>query len=160
MPLFLHEIFTFSPRSTSMSLIIPKPNINLAKSNFAFQGSSIWNALVKTTMNKCNPNSKGIMIPGSAHGSNRFRPVILKNTILQELKGKAMTLPDILRVGLGPCVQRCPSEALEQKLGPKLKSKPTEIELCFCHHLICLEKTSNLIKITSKSDEKNRSYAQ
>ena len=67
MPLFLHEIFTFSPRSTSMSLIIPKPNINLAKSNFAFQGSSIWNALVKTTMNKCNPNSKGIMIPGSAH---------------------------------------------------------------------------------------------
>ena len=45
------------------------------------------------------------------------------------LKVKARTRPEILRVVLGPCAQCCPCEALEQKMGPKPKSKLTEIEL-------------------------------
>ena len=69
-PLSLHELFTFSPRSTSMILIIPKTNIDLAKSNFIFQSSSIWNSLIKSIMNKCKPNSEGIVVPGSAQGSD------------------------------------------------------------------------------------------
>ena len=37
-----------------------------------------------------------------------FRPIILENLILTyELKGKARTRPDNLRVVLGPCVQSC-----------------------------------------------------
>ena len=46
MPLSLHEIFTLSPRSTSMNIIIPKTNTDLVKSNFAFQSASIRNALI------------------------------------------------------------------------------------------------------------------
>ena len=41
-----------------------------------------------------------------------------------------------------------------QKLTPKLK----KVELWFWHHSIRLEKTNNLEKITSKSDEKWPSY--
>ena len=63
-------MFIFSSRSTSMNLIIPKTNIDLAKSNFVFQSSSIWNSLIKNIMNKCIPNSEGILIPGSTQGSD------------------------------------------------------------------------------------------
>ena len=34
-----------------------------------------------------------------------------------------MTRPKILRVILGPCVQYCPCEASEQKIGQKPKSQ-------------------------------------
>ena len=69
-PLSVYEMFIFSSRSTSMNLIIPKTNIDLAKSNFVFQSSSIWNSLIKNIMNKCIPNSEGILIPGSTQGSD------------------------------------------------------------------------------------------
>ena len=46
-----------------------------------------------------------------------------------ELKGKARTRPDILRLVLGPCAQSCQCEASEQKLGQKPKSIPTEMKL-------------------------------
>ena len=48
---------------------------------------------------------------------------------------KASTRPDILRVVLGP--------ASEQTLGLKPKYELKEIELSYCHHSICLQKTSN-----------------
>ena len=54
--------------------------------------------------------------------------------------GKARTRPNILRVVIGPYVQYCPCEALEQKLGQKTKSELKEIELTYCHHSICLKK--------------------
>ena len=42
---------------------------------------------------------------------------------------KARTRPHILRVVLGPCVQYCPCEASEQKMGQKPKYATKEIEL-------------------------------
>ena len=48
------------------------------------------------------------------------------------------TRPKALRVVLGPYVQYCQCEASEQKLGQKQKSELKEIELCYCHHSICL----------------------
>ena len=63
-------------------------------------------------------------IKGGGGGAGGFRPIILR----YELKGKARTHPDILRVVL-------------------------EINLYNFHHSICLEKTSNLKKRMSKSDE-------
>ena len=63
-------MFIFSSRSTSMNLIIPKTNIDLAKYNFVFQSSSTWNSLIKNIMNTCIPNAEGILIPGSTQGSD------------------------------------------------------------------------------------------
>ena len=51
---------------------------------------------------------------------------------------KARTRPNILRAVLGPYMQYCPCEALEQKLGQKPKSELKEIELNNCHYSVCL----------------------
>ena len=59
-----------------------------------------------------------------------------------ELKGKARTRPDILRVVLGSCEQIYPLEASEQKWGLTPKSKPKRE--------IFLEKTSNSKKKSVK----------
>ena len=45
----------------------------------------------------------------------------------------ARTRPDILKVVLGPYVQK-----LGQKLGQKPESKLKVIELSYCNHSICL----------------------
>ena len=55
-------------------------------------------------------------------GGGGFGPIILGHLILRyTLKAKARTHPEIFRVVLGPCVQFCPCEASEQKMGPKTK---------------------------------------
>ena len=61
-----------------------------------------------------------------------------KMILSYELVGKARTPPNILRVVLGPYVQYCPSEASEQKLGQKPKSKLQARELNYCHYSIFL----------------------
>ena len=68
--------------------------------------------------------------------------------------GKARTRPDILMVVLGPYVQYCPGEASEQKLERKPQYGLMDIELSYCHHSICLQKTSILEKRPSKLDKK------
>ena len=61
-----------------------------------------------------------------------------KKILSQELEGKARKRPNIFKGVLGPCVQFCPSETSEQKMGQKQKSEPKEIELSYCHHSICI----------------------
>ena len=62
------------------------------------------------------------------------------------MEGKARTRPDILREVFGPYVQYCPCATSEQKLGQKPKSELKEIELSYCHHSICLQKTTINLK--------------
>ena len=69
-PLSIHELFEFSSRSTNINVIIPKISTEIEKYNFVSQSSLIWNSFIKHLMNKCAPNSNGIMIPGSAKGSD------------------------------------------------------------------------------------------
>ena len=76
------------------------------------------------------------------------------------MEGTARTHPDILKVVLGPYMQYCPCEASEQKLGQKPETELRVIEFSYCHHSICLKKTSIRKKIMSKLDEKLPSYAQ
>ena len=45
--------------------------------------------------------------------------------------------------------------ASEQKLNQKPKSKPNEIELCFCHHSIRLEKKTNRVATECQNRIKN-----
>ena len=52
-------------------------------------------------------------VGGQDVGCRDVRFPVLKNTILRwELKGKARTRPEIMRVVLGPCTQCCPCETL------------------------------------------------
>ena len=53
-----------------MNVLIPKISSVIEKCNFVSQSSLIWNAFIKDLMNKCVPNSNGIMIPGSSKGSD------------------------------------------------------------------------------------------
>ena len=69
-PISLFELFTFSCRSTNLHLIIPKVKIEAAKHGFIFNSSSMWNELIDKLLNKCSPNTDGIMIPGSTNGSD------------------------------------------------------------------------------------------
>ena len=74
----------------------------------------------------------------------------------KELEGNARTRPELLRVVLDPCVQCCPFEASEQKMGQIIKIVLKEIELSYCHHSICLKNEqlkSNNVKIGWKMTE-------
>lgn len=59
-----------------MLLEIPKVNLVLAKNNFIFQASCIWNNLNKKLMNQCLlTNNDGVLIPGSTFGSDLTTPI-------------------------------------------------------------------------------------
>ena len=58
---------------------------NVAKRNFVFQASKLWNALIGKLMNECRPNLDGIMIPGSTNCSDLSAPISIK-VIKKELR--------------------------------------------------------------------------
>ena len=77
-PESVYNLFIDSPRSNDgikLRLLLPKARIELEKSNFVFQASLIWNALIGKIMNKCKPNKDGILIPGSAKCSDLAAPI-------------------------------------------------------------------------------------
>ena len=75
-----------------MLLITPKFKTDMAKHNFVYQGSSIWNSLIKKLMNKCEPNSDGIMVPGSAYCSDLSTPVSIIKKKLKDVLLKVQEL--------------------------------------------------------------------
>ena len=75
LPRSLHKKFTISPNETNILLLLPKIRIELEKSNFVFQASSIWNALIEKLMNKCKLNKDGIIVPGSTECSDLSAPI-------------------------------------------------------------------------------------
>ena len=64
-----------------------------------------------------------------------------------ELKGKARTRPDILRLVLVPCAQRCPCEASEQKWGQKPKSSSNQMHFAYTLNILRRETTARVRKI-------------
>ena len=75
-PISVSEIFKLSIIRTSNLLVtLPLIRTELAKRNFVFQASKLWNALIGKLMNECRPNSNGIMIPGSANCSDLSAPI-------------------------------------------------------------------------------------
>ena len=81
-------MFKFSPRSTNLLLVIPKVSNGLAKCNYVFKASSIWNSLIHKLLNQCIPNSSGIMIPGSAYGSDLTTSIsVMKHKLKDVLLG-------------------------------------------------------------------------
>ena len=69
-PMSLCELLKNSPRNTNMLLLVPLIRLDLAKNNFIFQASCIWNGLIQNLMNRSSTYSLGIIIPGSSSNSD------------------------------------------------------------------------------------------
>ena len=84
-PISLFELLSNSPNDTNMMLMVPKVNLDLAKNNFIFQASCIWNSLNKKVFNQCLlKNRDGVFIPGSTFGSDITTPITI---IKKKLRG-------------------------------------------------------------------------
>ena len=53
-----------------MLVLLPIIKTDVEKNNFIFVANSIWNALIDKLMNKCEPKSYGLMLPGSTNCSD------------------------------------------------------------------------------------------
>ena len=72
-PISVSEIFKLSIRTSNLLVTLPLIRTELAKRNFVFQASKLWNALIGKLMNECRPNSN--MIPGFANCSDLSAPI-------------------------------------------------------------------------------------
>ena len=65
-----------------MLLLVILIRLDLAKNNFIFQASCIWNGLIQKLMNRSSTNSLGIIIPGSSSNSDLSTSIsLIKNKI-------------------------------------------------------------------------------
>ena len=90
-PISVSELFCPSPRTTNFLMLLPKINLEVSRLNFVFSASSIWNSLIGRLLNKCSPNSDGIMVTGSSKYSDMSAPISylkkgLKETLLSVQK--------------------------------------------------------------------------
>ena len=95
-PIPIFSLFHKSPRCTNMNLLVPRVNLDLAKNNFVFEASCIWNELIHVILSKCSPNESGIVVPGSMKNSdltisialakNKLRDVLLNTQKIDPLK--------------------------------------------------------------------------
>ena len=83
-PISLLEFLQPSLRSSSQILRIPKHNLQISKHNFIHQGSTIWNGLIGKILEKSQPNSNNIMVPGSNKFSDLTIPI---SVVKHRLKG-------------------------------------------------------------------------
>jgi hypothetical protein len=94
-PISLFELFRTSRRGLSLTLLIPKHNLDKSKQNFVHSGSIIWNGLIGKILDKCKPNNENIMVPGSSKISDLSAPISLVknrlNVIL--LKTQQLSIP-------------------------------------------------------------------
>ena len=70
-----YEALIYILLTSNLLVTLPLIRTELAKRNFVFQASKLWNALIGKLMNECRPNSNGIMIPGSANCSDLSAPI-------------------------------------------------------------------------------------
>ena len=69
-----------------MLLMIPIVNLDMAKKNFIFQASCIWNSINKKVLNQCLlKNKDGVLIPGSTFGSDITTPVTVIKKKLRDV---------------------------------------------------------------------------
>ena len=91
-PISLLECFQLSLRSSSQILRIPKYNLQISKHNFIHQGSTIWNGLIGNILDKCQPNSNNIMVPGSNKFSDLTIPISVVKHRLKDILYKTQQI--------------------------------------------------------------------
>ena len=74
-PISLFQMFCPSPRTMNFLMLLPKINLEVSRLNFVFSASSIWNSLIGKLLNRCLPNSNGILVPGSSKCSDLTAPI-------------------------------------------------------------------------------------
>ena len=81
-PISLANMFQPSLRSTSRILLIPLSNHENTKQNFVHRASITWNSLIDKVLDRCDPNSNNIVIPGSSANSDLSTPIsVVKNRV-------------------------------------------------------------------------------
>ena len=90
----LCELLKNSSRNTNMLLLVPLIRLDLAKNNFIFQASCIWNRLIQKLMNRSSTKSLGIIIPGSSSDSDLSTSIsLIKNKIKNVLLFTQKNIP-------------------------------------------------------------------
>ena len=87
-PISMFKLLKSSPSIINIRLIIPKVTLDMAKNNFVFQASCTWNELIPKLINKCYPNSKGVVVPGSSKNSDLSMSI---SVMKKKLKGVLLT---------------------------------------------------------------------
>ena len=86
LPISLYELFTFSPRVSNFLMCPPKFNLEISRQNFICNGSLIWNGIIGTVLNACNPYPSNIMVPGSSVDSDLSASIsVIKNKLKRHL---------------------------------------------------------------------------
>ena len=81
-PISIYNLLQNSPRNINIMLKVPIVSLDLAKNNFLFQSSCIWNDITRKVMTPCPLNKEGIVFPGSNFGSDITIPMgILKKKL-------------------------------------------------------------------------------
>ena len=94
-PISLAELFQLSQRSSSQAIRIPKHNLELFKHNFVYNGSHLWNGIIKKVFEKCTPSENNIMIPGSNKFSDLSMPISIFKQRLKKIliETQKMSIP-------------------------------------------------------------------
>ena len=94
-PISLAELFQLSLRSSSQAIRIPKHNLELFKHNFVYNGSHLWNGIIKKVFEKCTPSENNIMIPGSNKFSDLSMPISIFKQKLKKIliETQKMSIP-------------------------------------------------------------------
>ena len=84
-PMSIYQLLQNSPRDINMMLEIPIVSLDLAKNNFIFQSSCIWNDIIGKVLNPCSLNKDGIIFPGLNFGSDITIPMAALKEKLRNL---------------------------------------------------------------------------
>ena len=82
-PISLYSLYQESSRN--LKLILPKVKSDKSKHNFIFSSSVIWNDLCDSILQKSDPESDGLVIPGSSENSDLGAPISFIKTKLKSL---------------------------------------------------------------------------
>ena len=84
-PMSIYKLLKNSPRKINIKLEIPIVSLDLAKKNFIFQSSCIWNDIIGKVLNPCSVNKDGVIFPGLNFGSDITIPMAALKEKLRNL---------------------------------------------------------------------------
>ena len=91
-PLSIFELIETAPRCTSLLMVLPKVKLKISQQNFVSNASSIWNNLIGKILEKCQPNEKGVIVPGSVLNSDFSTPIPFVKRKVKDLLLEIQTL--------------------------------------------------------------------
>ena len=69
-PVSMKNLMSRLSVTEKLRLRVPLVKLDIAKQNYAFQASHIWNELSVKVFEKCKPTESGLIIPGSSKNSD------------------------------------------------------------------------------------------